>query len=410
MTFNINFPHLITAMQAPHESILVINSGSSSIKFSFFPVADLKKRLLYGELEKGGLRPATLHVTNASTGEQNSLPAGPDGDGINFLLDWFEKQSGFVCVAAIGHRIVHGMSHTQPEKITPELLDELKKISAYDPEHLPSEIELITRCQANYPGVLQVACFDTSFHRSMPVLAKMLPIPRKYFASGVQRYGFHGLSYAYLMEELGKLQGSLTGNEKIILAHLGNGASLAAIREGRSIDTSMGFTPTGGIPMSTRTGDLDPGVAGYLIKEEKLSPEQFSHLVNHESGLAGISETSSDMRELLKIRATDKRAAEAIGIFCYQARKCVGAFAAALGGVDILVFSGGIGENAPEIREGICSNLQFIGITLDKKRNDHNEAIISGEDSRVIVRVIKTDEELMIARLVSGILDAPSKT
>jgi acetate kinase len=397
-------------MQAPHESILVINSGSSSIKFSFFPVADLKKPLLYGELEKSGLQPATLHVTNTTTNERDSLPAGQDLDAINFLLDWFEKQSGFVCVSAIGHRIVHGMSHTQPEKITPELLDELKKISAYDPEHLPAEIELITRCQANYPDVPQVACFDTSFHRTMPEVAKMLPIPRKYFARGLQRYGFHGLSYAYLMEELGKLQGRLTGNEKIILAHLGNGASLAAIKEGKSIDTSMGFTPTGGIPMSTRTGDLDPGVAGYLMQEEKMSPAQFSHLVNHESGLAGISETSSDMRELLKIQATDKRAAEAIGIFCYQARKCVGAFAAALGGLDILVFSGGIGENAPEIREGICSNLQFIGVSLDKKRNDHNEAIISAEDSRVIVRVIKTDEELMIARLVSGILGYPTKT
>jgi acetate kinase len=398
-------------MQAPHESILVINSGSSSIKFSFYPIADLKHRLLYGTLEKNGAGSAKLHVTNTITNQQESLSIASKGedDGINFLLDWFEKQAGFVCIAAIGHRIVHGMTHTQPEQITPELLDELKKISAYDPEHLPAEIKLISMCQANYPGVPQVACFDTSFHAAMPTVAKMLPIPRKYFDVGVQRYGFHGLSYAYLMEELGKGEGKRTGDEKIILAHLGNGASLAAIKEGRSIDTSMGFTPTGGIPMSTRTGDLDPGVAWYLMQEEKLSPEQFSHLINHASGLAGISETSSDMRELLKIQATDIRAAEAIGIFCYQTKKWIGAFAAALGGLDTLVFSGGIGENAPEIRTGVCNNLQFLGIVLNEKRNDRNEAVISGEGSAVTVRVIKTNEELMIAKLVGDVLGYPSK-
>jgi len=260
-----------------------------------------------------------------------------------------------------------------------------------------------------YPALVQVACFDTSFHSTMPLVAKLLPIPKKYFAMGIQRYGFHGLSYAYLMQELERIAGNETAKGKIILAHLGNGASLAAINNFKSIDTSMGFTPAAGLVMSTRTGDLDPGVAWYLMQVEKLTLQQFNHLINHESGLLGISETSSDMRELIKNKNTDPRAADAFNLFCYQAKKYIGAYSAALEGLDTLVFSAGIGEHSPEVRRQICDGLEFLGIELDKIKNRNNEPIISTDKSKVTVRVMQTNEQLMIARLVCDVLNYPIK-
>jgi len=300
---------------------------------------------------------------------------------------------------------VHGMRHTSPERITAALLQELKKISAYDPDHLPEEIKLVEVFSIRHPDTAQVACFDTSFHTSMPQVAKLLTIPRKYIDQGIQRYGFHGLSYSYLMEELRRAAGNEAANGKIILAHLGSGASIAAVENGKSMDTSMGFTPTSGLPMATRTGDLDPGVAWYLMESEKLDAKQFNHLINHESGLLGISETSSDMRELIQTQSTDIRAADAVELFCYQTKKWIGAYAAAIGGIDVLVFSGGIGEHAAEIRSRICDSLGFLGIQIDNARNINDEAIISADAARVSVRVIKTNEELMIARLVCHVLN-----
>jgi acetate kinase len=244
----------------------------------------------------------------------------------------------------------------------------------------------------------------------MPVVAKLLSIPRRYFEKGIQRYGFHGLSYAYLMEELNRLAGEEKAKGKIILAHLGSGASLAAVIDGKSVDTSMGFTPTSGLPMGTRTGDLDPGVAWYLMQFEKSTPKHFSHLINHESGLLGISETNSDMRELMKIEDTDERAAEAIELFCYQTKKWIGSFAAVLGGLDVLVFSGGIGEHSPEVRSKICDNLDFLGIELDEIKNMNNHPVISTDRSKVKVRVIKTNEEVMIAKMTCDVLNYPIKS
>ncbi|MEO7530257.1 MAG: acetate/propionate family kinase, partial [Sediminibacterium sp.] len=268
----------------------------------------------------------------------------------------------------------------------------------------PEEIKLIEVFKKRHPALKQIACFDTSFHTSMPVVAKLLSIPRHYYEKGIQRYGFHGLSYAYLMEELEWIVGSESARGKIILAHLGNGASLAAVKDGKSIDTSMGFTPTSGLMMGTRTGDLDAGAVCYLIQHENLTPKIFSHLINHESGMLGISETNSDMRELMKIEETDNRAKEAIELFCYQTKKWLGSFAAALGGLNILVFSGGIGEHSPEVRSKICDGLEFLGIELDEIKNMNNEAIISTETSKVHVRVMHTNEELMIAKLVCNFL------
>jgi acetate kinase len=398
-------------MEAANTSLLIINSGSSSIKFSFYTIADLTKQPLAGELQNFGTKSAALHFTVAASNEQNNISIQSDlpDDELRFFMDWLENQEPFMSTGVIGHRIVHGMQHTQPEEISPALLGELKRISTYDPEHLPLEIKLIELFQNRYPLMQQVACFDTSFHSAMPMVAKLLPIPRKYFSQGIQRYGFHGLSYAYLLDELYKLHGDTIDDEKIIMAHLGNGASLAAIKNGKSVDTSMGFTAASGIPMSTRSGDLDPGVAWYFMQEEKLSAEEFNHLINHESGLLGLSETNSDMRQLLPLEATDTRAAEAIGLFCYQTKKWIGSFAAALGGLDRLVLSGGIGENAPEIRERICDGLQFLGIELDEKRNARNETVISTDGSRVTVHVIKTNEQWMMAKLICDLLNISIK-
>jgi acetate kinase len=386
--------------------ILTINGGSSSIKFALYQVGEPLKRGLHGTIDRIGLSGTNLAFQNADGKPSSSrkLTIANHKLAVDFLIDWLEAQLDFASVKAVGHRVVHGMKHTQPEIVTKGLLAELHRISPCDPDHLPSEIELIETFRERHPKLPQVACFDTAFHQTMPRVAKLLPIPRRFDAKGIQRYGFHGLSYAYLMEELARLGDPAATKGRVILAHLGNGASLAAVRDGKSIDTSMGFTPTAGLVMSTRSGDLDPGLVSYLARTEKMTVPQFQKMVNHESGLLGISETSSDMRDLVAREAKDIRAAEAVELFCYQARKWIGSYAAALGGLDTLVFAGGIGENAPSVRERICEGLGFLGIKLDKARNKRNAAMISINASGVKVRVIHTDEEQMIARSVCHVL------
>jgi acetate kinase len=377
--------------------ILTINGGSSSIKFAIYQAEEPLKRMLAGKLDRIGVSGTNLTVDGeaASIG----LPASDPKSAATFLLDWLEKQPLFDSVRAVGHRVVHGMQHSAPEVVNRELLDELHRISPYDPDHLPGEIELMETFGERHPKTPQVACFDTAFHRTMPRVAQMLSIPRRF---GLQRYGFHGLSYQYLTEELARLANA---SGRVILAHLGNGASIAAVRDGKSIDTSMGFTPTAGLVMSTRSGDLDPGVAPYLARTIAMSTQQFYDMVNHDSGLLGVSETSSDMRDLLARGERDVRAVEAVALFCYQAKKWIGAFAAALGGLDTLVFAGGIGENAVPVRAAICDGLGFLGVKIDEPRNAGNSPVISANGSPVTVRVIPTNEELMIARSVSRILE-----
>ncbi len=393
-------------MKPPNPRILVINGGSSSIKFALFEEGDQLKRNLYGKVDRIGLSGTNLTLTESKKKrpQRRKLTVADHRTAASFLIDWLEKQNGFAWVQAVGHRVVHGMRHTAPELVTQELLDELHRVRPYDPEHLPREIELIEAFRQRHPKLPQLACFDTAFHQTMPRVAKLLPIPRRFDAKGVQRYGFHGLSYAYLMEELARLGDPAAKAGRVILAHLGNGASLAAVRDGKSMDTSMGFTPTAGLVMSTRSGDLDPGLAPYLARTEQITTSQFYKMVNHESGLLGVSETSSDMRDLLDCEKKDVRAAEAVALFCYQAKKWIGSFAAALGGVDTLVFAGGIGENAPVVRARICERLDFLGVEVNEARNADNAAVISPDDSRVTVRVIHTDEELMIARSVCHVL------
>ena len=393
-------------MKSASPGVLTINGGSSSIKFALYEAVKPLKRGLCGTVDRIGLSGTNLTFNEPTKKklERHKLVAADHKSAANFLIDWLEEQKSFGSVQAVGHRVVHGMKHTAPELVTQELLEELHRISPNDPDHLPREIELIETFRQRHPKLLQVACFDTAFHQTMPRVAKLLPIPRRFDAKGIQRYGFHGLSYAYLMEELARLGDPAATAGRVILAHLGNGASLAAVRDGKSIDTSMDFTPTAGLVMSTRSGDLDPGLAPYLARTEQMTTNQFYKMVNHESGLLGVSETSSDMRDLLDHETQDVRAAEAVSLFCYQVKKWVGAFTAALGGLDTLVFAGGIGENAPVVRARICAGLGFLGLELEEKRNAGGKGVISAATGRVSVRVIRTDEELMIAKTVCRVL------
>jgi acetate kinase len=393
-------------MKIDQASILIINGGSSTIKFAIYSADKSLTPLFHGKIDRIGVKNTTLTFRQEKEDKQDTIKveATDHLSAANFLMNWLEKQDRFTSVKVVGHRVVQGMNHTAPELITSELLEELHCITPYDPDHLPDEIALIEIIRQHHPKLTQIACFDTSFHNTMPRVAKLLPIPHRFDAKGIQRYGFHGISYSYLMEELTRIEGSKVAHGRVILAHLGNGASMAAVSKGKSIDTSMGFTPAGGLIMGSRPGDLDPGVVWYMMKSENLSPKQFNMLINHESGLLGVSETSSDMHDLLESQTSDIRAAEAVELFCYQAKKWIGAYAAALGGLDTLVFSGGMGENAPEIRARICDGLGFLGIGLDEKRNEVNASDISTDNSRVKVRVIKTDEEWMMAKTIRKML------
>jgi acetate kinase len=386
-------------MSVPY--ILTLNAGSSSIKFALFETDESYTCHLSGKIDRIGLKGAQMVMH----GDKHSIPgaARDHSAAVRYLMRWLEGDPRFGAVKAVGHRVVHGMKHVEPKRVTAKLMSELRRHSAYAPDHLPREIGLIQAFARRYPTWPQVACFDTAFHRSMPAVAKRLSIPRRYGTKGVERYGFHGISYAYLMEELGR-QDPKAARGRVILAHLGNGASVAAVREGRCQDTSMGFTPTAGLVMSTRSGDLDPGLAYYLARTERMSAARFQKMVNHESGLLGVSGTSPDIRDLCAREATDPRAAEAVELFCYQARKQIGAYAAALGGVETIVFSAGIGENSPSIRQRICAELGFLGVELDPDRNAGNAGIISAGHGRVAVRVIRTNEELMIARYTARAL------
>jgi len=390
-------------MKTANPRILTINGGSSSIKFALFEAGDSLRRTLEGGIERIGLPEATLRVKGLNQADNFTrlVTATDHTVAVGALMDWIEERLGRDALAAVGHRVVHGgPKYSKPQRITREMVEELRRLSPFDPEHLPEEILLTEAFHRRFPDLPQVACFDTAFHHDLPRVAQLLAIPRRYEAQGVRRYGFHGLSYAFLMGELARLAGTEAAQGRVILAHLGNGASLAAVRDDKPVDTSMSFTPTAGVPMSTRSGDLDPGLVWYLARTEKMSAKQFNEMVNFQSGLLGVSETSSDMRDLLDREAQDVRAAEAVALFCYQVKKWIGAFAAALGGLDTLVFAGGIGENAPTVRARICEGLSFLGIELNESRNVETAGVISTDASRVAVRVICTDEELMIARLV----------
>jgi acetate kinase len=391
----------------PDSFILTINAGSSSLKFALFRAGKEPRRELAGKFERIGLDGGKLSFTQVSTQRRVERPFNATNHiaCVPLFEEVLKQTAGMDVVRAVGHRIVHGgPRYTEPQKVDADMLEELRRIRSFDPDHLPAELGLVKHFSQCYPRVPQVACFDTAFHHHLPRVAKLLPVPRRYEAQGVQRYGFHGLSYGYLMQELKKLDGAAATRRRIILAHLGNGASMAAVHRGKSVDTTMSFTPTAGLVMSTRSGDLDPGLPAYFARSEGMTAPQFNDMVNTRSGLLGISETSSDLRDLLRRRKTDARAAEAIEIFCYQARKWIGALSAALGGLDTLVFSGGIGENSAAIRAQICGELGYLGIALDPRLNRASAPMLTHKQSKVTVRVIRTDEELYMARSLCSLI------
>jgi len=388
-------------------SVLTVNGGSSSIKFALFETDNVPRRILGGRIEGIGLREGSFKVKGSDPSDNfDKRVAAPDRPAaVNLLMDWVDARFETGTLSCVGHRIVHGgPKYWEPQRITPDMIKELHQLSPFDPEHLPEEILLTEAFHHRFPELPQVACFDTAFHHDLPRVACQLPLPRRYEAKGVRRYGFHGLSCAYLIEELARVADAQVAKGRVLLAHLGSGASITAVRDGQSVDTSMGFTPSAGLPMSTRSGDLDPGLVWFLARTEKLDAKQWNELINSQSGLLGVSETSSDVRDLLAREAGDVRAAEAIAMFCYQIKKWIGAYAAALGGLDALVFSGGIGEHSAPVRARACDGLKFLGIEIDEKRNLANKSVISTEGSQVAVHVIPTDEESMIARTVCRVL------
>ncbi|MFO1467799.1 MAG: acetate/propionate family kinase [Steroidobacteraceae bacterium] len=385
---------------SPAGVVLTLNAGSSSIRFAAFEARQPARRLWWGKLDRPGTHRAHLSVHGLKDADALAPVFGESAalDTAARLVRWlYDREPQWL---AVGHRVVHGLSAAGPRRIDEALLESLRALVPFDPEHLPQELMLIDEARAARPGVAQWACFDTSFHHDMPAVAQRLPIPRRFFDLGVRRYGFHGLSYQHLVEELHHIGDPAASSGRVVLAHLGNGASVAAVLDGRSIDTSMALTPTAGLIMGSRSGDLDPGLAGYLARTQGMSLEQFSTMVNRESGLLGISGISSDMRELLARESREPAAAEAIEAFCYQARKWIASMTAALGGIDLLVFSGGIGENLAVIRERICNGLGFLGVGVDSALNAARAPIISPPEADVRVRVIAADEELMIANAV----------
>jgi acetate kinase len=368
--------------------ILVLNAGSSSLKFAVY--AD-EVRLDRGVIER--------------------LEPGDARRALDEVLRRIDGHGGLANVAAVGHRLVHGGgSFTAPTRLDDAALGALDALAPLDPDHLPAELAIVRAVRERAPTLLQVGCFDTAFHETLPRVARLLGIPRRFEAEGVRRYGFHGLSYQFLLDELRRGAGDDVAGGRLELAHLGSGSSLAAVREGRCVDTSMSFTPNSGIVMGTRCGDLDAGLATYLLRRHGLAPDALDRLLSKESGLLGVSGVSADMRDLLAREATDPACADAVALYCHGVRKAVGALAATLGGVDTLVFTAGIGEGSAVVRARVCEGLAHLGVVLDEARNAAGLAVVSREGSACPVRVVRTDEELVVARETQRILRPAART
>lgn len=380
-------------------TVLTINTGSSSLKVALYDCDREISRTLTGQIDRIGQRDGYQRI-NGLGGTLISEQNGYFSDyqvALNSILAGLREVRKDLVVDAVGHRVVHGgPAYHEPELINPTLIGSLERLVPLASQHLPQAIAAIHTTLDLFPDRPQLACFDTSFHRTMPAVAQAYPLPARYREEGVIRYGFHGLSYEYIVGKLRQIAPD-ESQGRVLIAHLGNGASLAAVRQGKSVDTTMGFTPTGGLMMGTRTGDLDPGVLAYLLSHRGLSPEDLTTLINRQSGLVGVSEISSDMRHLLDSARTDCRAADAVELFCYLARKQIGAMVAAMEGLDTLVFTGGIGEHSATVRWQICAGLGFLGVRLDPHANQAHAPIISTVTGPVKVRVINTDEELVIA-------------
>ena len=388
--------------------LLTINVGSSSLKAVLYRLGPEEVVEVRASAERIGIVNSRLRVVDARDAilVEQSEDLADHAAALEALFGWLGTHGLLESVRAIGQRIVHGGRHySAPTLITDDVLDALRSLIPLDTEHLPQALSVIEAVKRRYPELPQVACFDTAFHRQMPRVAQMFGLPRDLWDAGVARYGFHGLSYEYILQQWQALDAA-AADGRVIVAHLGNGASMAAIHHGVGVDTTMGLTPTGGLVMSTRSGDLDPGVVLHVMQLRGLDAVALSRLVNKEAGLLGVSGTSSDMRDLLERETTDPRAADAVALFCYQARKFIGALAAALGGLDKLVFTAGIGERSATIRARICGTLDFLGVRLDAEHNALHAPVISDKESRVVVRVMPTDEDVVIARHTRRLIGA----
>lgn len=380
--------------------VLALNSGSSSLKFALFEGPAPLARGAIAAIGRGRGRIRVADGRGRTLVERSAR--FPDAvAALAWLLDWLDRSGFGDGIAAAGHRVVHGGTRFQePRQVTAALRRALRGLVRLAPGHLPAALDVMRELARRRPAWRQVACFDTAFHRHLPPRSRLYPLPRRFARRGIVRYGFHGLSYASALDWLSARAGSRAARSRVIVAHLGSGVSCAAIRDGVSVDTTMGFTPTGGLPMATRSGDLDPGVLLYLMERERLTARDVDELVNRQGGLLGLSGSSADMQELLRRRRRDRRAALAVELFCYQVRKTIGAYAAAQGGLDRLVFTGGIGEHAASVRAGICAGLEFLGVRLDPAANRANAARVSARSSRVVVHVAPADEERIIAEAV----------
>jgi acetate kinase len=387
-------------------TILSLNAGSSSLKFALYRMQDAaEERVFSGAAEEIGAPDGRFWLRgtgNCAIADRHQRFAS-HGDAIAAMFAGLAEQ-GAKDFDAVGHRIVHGGPFfSSPQRVDQQVRDRLQELVPFAPLHMPNQIAIIDELAKRRPALLQVACFDTAFHRWLPEVARRFPLPRKFGDEGVVRYGFHGLSYEFVVNKLGASLG-----RRAIMAHLGNGASMVALRDGLSVDTSMGLTPTGGFMMGTRSGDLDPGVLLYLLRQG-WSAKRLEELLDHESGLLGVSGLTSDMRTLLGERGGDARAIPAVEMFCYQVRKFIGAYAAVLGGLDTLVFTAGIGERAAEVRAEICKGLEFLGVELDAATNARHAEVISRTGGACTVRVVATDEDLMIARHTRRLLGGDGK-
>jgi acetate kinase len=384
----------------PIRRILIINTGSSSLKAGVYSLGASETLMLAARAERIGHSEGQLQITDTQGAplfdQHGHLP---DHDAaLHALFAWFQSHRSGTAFDTVGHRVVHGGDRYQePQRITDSLIATLQQLVPLSPDHLPQALAAIQATRQVYPSIPQVACFDTTFHCHMPPVAQHYALPHELWDKGVRRYGFHGLSYESILDTLRRVDPA-AADGRVIIAHLGNGASMAAVHRGIGVDTTMGLTPTGGLVMGTRSGDLDPGVLLYLLQAQGMSPAEISTLVNQRSGLLGISGSTADMRDLLDQESRDPRAAAAIALFCYQARKFLGALAAVLGGLDTLIFTGGIGEHAAPIRARICADMDFLGIQLDERCNAAHAPIISRDGSAATIRVMPTDEDLMIAR------------
>ena len=376
--------------------ILTLNAGSSSLKFALYE-ARTEALLARGQVDRIGPT-ATLAMTDADGAALPVVP-GPlcdHDDAVARVLDSLRGAFPDTRAIAIGHRIVHGgVFHDRPVMLDAPMLDELRALSPFAPLHQPHNLDGVRAAMEAYPGVPQIACFDTAFHRNQPFVNDTFALPRRFYDRGVRRYGFHGLSYEYVSGELARIAPTLAAG-RVVIAHLGNGASMCAVQHGRSVASTMGFSALDGLPMGTRCGQLDPGAVLYLMQQEGLPPDEIAELLYTESGMLGLSGISNDMREL---EASDHpHAREAIDYYVFRLQRELGGMAAAMGGVDALVFCGGIGENSRLIRARVCERTEWMGIELDHSRNQDNAPVISTAFSRTTIMVIPTDEELVIAR------------